>query len=471
MDSSRAIHVENLAYRYLQNERGLDLPGLDVDTGQIVLLTGPSGCGKSTLARCLTGLIPHLYRGTLSGRVLVQGLDTAHAPLWQLSEHVGMVFQNPAAQMLAATVQDEIVFGLENLGLPPGEIAHRLEQALQRFDLAHLRARSPLTLSGGEQQRLALASIVARRPPVLVLDEPLSMLDSTATESLVSQLDELARAGTTVLLCEHRTAPLRRIAGLRTVPLAGPKQTAANWKQAQADLAPRQVEPFTLQASRLSVHLGRRTILRDQNLVFFGSEVVAIVGRNGVGKTTLLRALAGLQHHGGTVQVDGKPPDLAMVFQNPDLQLFNATVRDEILYKMADPDLDWYRRILHILGLERYEDTPPLLLSEGEKKRLALAMALMRRPAHGILLDEPALGQDAAHRARLLRLARMLARSGRLVIMTTHDLALAAEADRMLLQDESGFIADGPPAEVLGNRAAWERAGLLVPGWVREQIA
>jgi energy-coupling factor transport system ATP-binding protein len=157
-----------------------------------------------------------------------------------------------------------------------------------------------------------------------------------------------------------------------------------------------------------------------------------------------------------------------MVFQNPDMQLFNATVRDEILYKVPDPDMHWYDWLVNTLGLCDYQDTPPLLLSEGEKKRVALAIALMRRPAHGLLLDEPSLGQDAAHKAQLMRLACSLAQAGRLVLMTTHDLSLAAQADRLLLMTRAGFVADGTPAEVLADRKAWKQAGLIVPDWLPE---
>lgn len=469
METGSAIRVEHLAYRYPQNEHGLDVAALDVRAGETVLITGPSGCGKSTLARCLTGLIPHLYRGKLSGRVVVDGLNTAGVPLWRLAERVGMVFQNPASQMLAATVEKEIVFGLENLGLPCDEIGARLEEALQRFGLGEMRERSPLALSGGEQQRLALASITARRPPVLVLDEPLSMLDSTATEGLVSQLEELARAGTSIVACEHRVEPLHRLPGTRTVELGGENGASGEWRPPEETSSPRGT-PFVLEVSHLSARLGGRDVLRDLCFSAAGGQVLAIVGRNGVGKTTLLRALAGLQHHRGSVQVDGRRPDLAMVFQNPDLQLFNATVRNEILYKVPDPDLARYRWLVHLLGLCDYEGTPPLLMSEGEKKRVALAIALMRRPAHGVLLDEPALGQDAAHKARLICLARALAGAGRLVVMTTHDLSLAAQADRLLLLGETGFVADGPPGEVLCDREAWAQAGLVVPGWVLERV-
>jgi energy-coupling factor transport system ATP-binding protein len=479
------LSAQDLAYRYpgLAKGRGLDLPALDVQPGQIVLLAGPSGCGKSTLARCLAGLIPYLYHGELRGRVLVDGFDTADTPLWKLSERAGMVFQNPRAQMLAATVEDEIVFGLENQGLDRAEIRIRLEAALDRFGLQALRKRAPLNLSGGEQQRVALAAITARRPPVLVLDEPLSMLDTTAVENLVTHLAELVRGGTTVVICEHRAEPLRRVSGLKTLSL---DRNGACSLPSSCEPLPQPVEPFVLDVSHLSVRLGNQLVLDDLHLRLSGGEVVAIVGRNGVGKTTLLRALAGLQPHQGNVLAKGQGnvlakgqgnvlagrqrPDLAMVFQNPDTQLFNATVRDEIRYKIADPDEGWYDWLIDSLGLCDYEGTPPLLLSEGEKKRVALAIALMRRPAHGVLLDEPALGQDAAHKARLMRLARSLAHAGRLVLLTTHDLSLAAQADRLLLMARSGFVADGPPAEVLSNAEAWVQAGLLVPDWLPEAI-
>jgi energy-coupling factor transporter ATP-binding protein EcfA2 len=164
--------------------------------------------------------------------------------------------------------------------------------------------------------------------------------------------------------------------------------------------------------------------------------------------------------------MDGKAPDLGMVFQSADLQLFNATVRDEILYRVPEPDMALYAWLVAALGLARYEQTPPLLLSEGEKKRLALATVLMRQPGQGVLLDEPTLGQDAAHKAVLIRVARSLAGAGRLVILTTHDLPLASQADHLMLLSPDGMVAAGPPAEVLGDKEAWARLGLSLPAWV-----
>jgi energy-coupling factor transport system ATP-binding protein len=467
------LRVEESAYRYPQNDAGMDRISLAVQRGEALFISGPSGCGKSTLARCMTGLIPHLYHGDLSGSVWLDGLRTAEAPLWQLTERAGLVFQNPSAQMLAVSVDEEIIFGLENLGLPRADIGERLEATIARFGLEPLRTRSPQTLSGGEQQKLALAAITARQPPLLVLDEPLSMLDTTSAGELVDHLDDLARSGTAVVVCEHRAEYLRAISALRTFPLGStslpaipPLETCARLPDYPAPESP----TFELQVSGLGVELGGRYILRDLSFSALGGQMLAVVGRNGVGKTTLLRALAGLQKHTGTVAVNGERPDLAMVFQNPDFQLFNATVRDEILYRLPYPDASRYAWLLQALGLERYAQIPPLILSEGEKKRVALATALMRGPRHGLLLDEPALGQDAGHKAVLVHLIRALAEAGHLVIMTTHDLTLAAQADRLLLLGMDGFVADGPPGRVLRDRTAWDEIGLAVPEWVLDDV-
>jgi len=462
------VRAEQVAFRYPQNGYGLEPTTLQCRPGDFVLVSGPSGCGKSTLARCLIGLIPHLYRGTLTGAVWVGGLRTTEVSLWQLVKRAGMVFQNPAAQMLASSVEDEVAFGLENLGLSPEVIGQRLDATLARFELDVVRTRSPHTLSGGEQQKLALAAVMARNPAVLILDEPFSMLDGAAVVELVDHLTDLARSGTTVVICEHRPEYLQAVPTLRTIQLNEPKTVSALDPRCEAavPMFSFRTLPFRLEVSGLTVCLGGRAVLRDLHFGASGGEVIAVVGRNGVGKTTLLRVLAGLQKHQGRVVVNGERPDLGLAFENADLQLFNATVRDEILYRVPDPDMALYRQLLDALKLSRYEEVPPLLLSEGEKKRVALATVLMRKPRHGVLLDEPSLGQDNAHKAMLMRIARGVANSGQLVILATHDPTLAAQADRLLLLGTEGLVADGPPSQVMRSPVPWAQIGLSVPSWV-----
>jgi energy-coupling factor transport system ATP-binding protein len=369
--------------------------------------------------------------------------------------------------MLSVSVEEEIIFGLENLGLARAVIRDRLEETLTRFGLQGLRARSPWTLSGGEQQKLALAAITARQPAVLVLDEPLSMLDSTAAGELVAHLADLSRAGTTLVVCEHRAEYLQPLPNLRTIQVSAAKNVAVPRIVSRAvPFSGRVTSAVHLQVSQLRVELGGRAILKDLNLAADGGQVIAVVGRNGVGKTTLLRALAGLQAYEGSIAVNGELPDFGLVFQNADMQLFNATVREEILFKLSHPDMERYHWLLDTLGLRAYEETPPLLLSEGEKKRVALAMVLMRGPPHGLLLDEPALGQDTTHKDLLTHLLRALAGAGQLVVMTTHDLTLAAHADRLVLLGRDGFVADGAPLAILRRKAPWDRLGLSLPNWL-----
>jgi len=461
---SIALRAEGLSYAYPQQGLGLAATDFAAAAGETWVVTGPSGCGKSTLARCLAGLIPHLYRGQMGGRVWVGDLRTDQAELWQLAERVGLVFQNPALQCLASTVEEELAFGLENLGLPRAEIASRIATGLERFGLAELAGRAPHTLSGGEQQRLMLAAALAREPGALVLDEPLSMLDSAAATQLVADLAALAAQGATVVVCEHRDAYFHGGA-VRRYAMPG------RWSP--ADLPHPPPLPLTAEAEVLIQGLalghGERRLFANLDLRLRGGEVVALVGRNGVGKTTLLRALAGLHPHGGRIAAaDGARPELGLMFQNPDWQIFNPTVRDEMRYRLASPDEALYAWALQALGLGAYEQTPPLLLSEGEKKRLALAILLMRRPRHGVLLDEPTLGQDDGHRAIMGGAARALAGAGYVVIAATHDLDWASRyADRLILLGRGRVLDDGPTAEVLGHPAAWREAGLVVPPWLR----
>jgi energy-coupling factor transport system ATP-binding protein len=459
------LTAHQISYRYPQNNHGLASITLDIAPGEFVLITGSSGSGKSTLARCMMGLIPHLYHGNLTGEIWLNGNRTVDLQLWQIAEKAGMVFQNPAAQMLTPSVEDEIVFGLENLGLEVDEISRRLNQAINLFGLESLRDRNPQTLSGGEQQKLALAAIVARQPPVLILDEPLSMLDSSAAEALIQHLIRLSSAGKTIVVFEHRDEYLQAVPGLRTIAINGSPQKNTDLRPG-LDLP--SSDPFQIKIEGVTVQFGNQTPLNNLDLSLSGGQLVAIVGRNGVGKTTLLRVLAGMQKHTGQVSITPEkngPPSLGLVFQNPDLQLFNGSVRDEILYRLPDPDMAHYETLIAALGLTNYEDTPPLLLSEGEKKRLALALVLMAKPHHGLLLDEPSLGQDLGQKQLLMQILKSITDAGRLTVMTTHDLQLASQADRLIILDSGGVLADGPPQKIISDRAVWATAGINLPAW------
>ena len=182
--------------------RDLDL---DIEEGEMLLLVGPSGAGKSTLLRCLNGLVPHFHGGAFRGSVIVAGVDTMSRQPRDLASIVGLVFQDPEAQIVASTVEDEIVFGLENLGADPGLIRRRLEEMLDALNIVHLRHRKTETLSGGELQRVAIAGILTMHPQILLLDEPTSQLDPQSAEDMLRTVNDLrADLGITVVVAEHR---------------------------------------------------------------------------------------------------------------------------------------------------------------------------------------------------------------------------------------------------------------------------
>jgi len=219
------IDLKDLSYSYPDTQTpALQDLTLQVEEGQFVALIGPNGAGKSTLGYVLSGFVPHFYKGTLTGQSVVAGVDTQKSTLSELVLNVGLVFQNPFTQMSGAkfTVYDEVAFGLENIGLPRGEMKPRIDQALALTGVADLAERSPYALSGGQQQRVALASILAMEPKVLVLDEPTSQLDPIGTREVFQVIKTLSKQGVTIVMAEHKMEWIAEFAD-RVVALAGGK--------------------------------------------------------------------------------------------------------------------------------------------------------------------------------------------------------------------------------------------------------
>lgn len=200
------IEARGLTYTYPESKKpALVDVDLVVEEGEFVILTGPSGCGKTTLCRCLNGLIPHFYGGELRGELYVAGMNVKEHKTWELAQHVGLVFQNPENQLFSLTVEKDVAFGPENLGLPREEIRNRVDWALDRTGTTPLRYRAPYELSGGQQQRVAIASTLAMKPKVLVLDEPTSFLDPRGAQRIFETVNRLNKElGITIILVEHR---------------------------------------------------------------------------------------------------------------------------------------------------------------------------------------------------------------------------------------------------------------------------
>jgi energy-coupling factor transporter ATP-binding protein EcfA2 len=493
-----ALAMSRVRYRYPDCPRpALDDVTLEVAAGELVLVLGESGCGKSTLLRAALGLVPHFHGGELSGRVVSEGLDTRDHRPGQIAQRMGLVFQDPEAQLVMRRADREVAFGLENMACPPGEITRRSEEALAAVGASHLAERETGSLSGGEQQRVAIASVLAMGQRTLLLDEPTSQLDPAAAEELLALVTRINRdRGVTVIVAEHRTSRIFADADRVLVMEAGrvtfdgsPVQAADHLAAAapwllppvtQAFIAARRPErPLTVRDARrlaapvpapgtdppageavvslTDVHKrhGSMRALRGATTGFGVGQVTALVGANGAGKTTLAQIAAGLvAADRGRVEGRGLR---GYVSQNPAHHAIRETVADEVAYALENLGVvpaQRSRRVgdeLERFGLAELAQRHPRDLSSGERQRLAIASVSVMRPAL-LLLDEPTRGMDGLRKLALAELVRSLSGEGCAVGVITHDIDFAAEAaDRVTTMARGRVLADRAGAEVLAH--------------------
>ena len=200
------IRFEKFYYRYKGNEEyALNNINLRIEEDNFILLCGETGSGKTTLIRCMNGLIPQFYSGFYKGKVFVNEKDTINTPIAKLSTDVGIVFQNPENQLITMNVEHEIAFGLENLGVPPKEISKRIKESTSLTEIEHILDKAPFELSGGEQQRVAIASILVLEPKILILDEPTALLDPYMAKKIINLIKEIqVERNLTIMISEHR---------------------------------------------------------------------------------------------------------------------------------------------------------------------------------------------------------------------------------------------------------------------------
>jgi len=471
------VQIRDLRFRFPGADRDA-LAGvtLAVDPGEFVVLAGPSGCGKSTLARAIAGfLFPQEPQAAVSGEVRVGGLDVRQQPVFETAELVGLVQQDPEDQLCTLTVRDEVAFGLENRRLPAETIRERLRWALQIVGATELEPRALATLSGGEQQKIAVAAVMACKPQVLIFDEPTSNLDPAATAEIFRVIDRIrAKADIAVIVIEHKLGYLaahaprlvRMEAG--AVVTDGPMEAPPPPVDADPGPPPAPDDPPRVDVASLTAALDGTPVLHDISLQVRPGELVAVMGANGSGKTTLLHALIGLvRPTAGRVEVAGldagraRVSDLArhvgLVLQSPDHQLIADSVRDEVEATPANLgalDAATRRRVdelLREMGLEHRAGDHPHRLSHGQKRRLNLAAALAHDPRL-VLLDEVLIGQDPDNAARLMGLVRRQLARGAAAVMVAHDPEVVrAHAHRLVFLDGGRVVVDAPVAEALAR--------------------
>jgi energy-coupling factor transporter ATP-binding protein EcfA2 len=426
--------VEGLRFSYPRAERpAVDGVSLELREGEHVALLGPSGSGKSTLLRALGGLVPHFHGGVFEGRVVVGRLDTRRTRPAELAGTVASVFQDPEDQVVMTRVENEVAFGLENVGTPPHEIEARMGEALAAVDAEHLVGRVVAELSGGELQRVCLASALALRPRLLLLDEPTSQLDPDAAEAFFDLVERLECA---VVVSEQRPArPLAHcdrvlfMDGGRLL-LDAARDEAVDWLRANRPLYLAHGPDVVCRLSAVGFAYGDRRVLDGVSLELRRGEVVALTGPNGSGKTTVAKIAAGLLDPATGVVEHARA---AYLSQDPGRYVVAERADEEVALAA---DLERARAALGRVGLEQHAGRHPRDLSSGERERLALAAVLVTDPEL-LVLDEPTRGVDAERKAELARLLRSEA-PRRATLVVTHDLPWAAEvADRVLSLDAS----------------------------------
>jgi energy-coupling factor transport system ATP-binding protein len=523
MAEAPLLEIDSLTFRYRRaGEPAIRDLSLRIEPGEVLLVAGPSGCGKSTLIRAINGLIPHSYRGEMSGRILLEGQSTGDLRLREIGLIVGTLLQDPAKQIVGSTVEAELAFGPENLGVERSEILGRIDEVIGRAGIEPIAGRQTAWLSGGERQLLAMAGTLMMHPRLFVIDEPLANLDPATATRLLSVLRALADEGHAVVIVEHRVEEALALRPDRVLwieegrqrflgpvdgflAVADPESVKLPFEivlQREREHAPRGAaeEPPThqpeiggprrLDFQDVHVVLGEREVLKGVHAALGAREVVAVLGPNGSGKTTMFRsAMRLVQPSSGSVQVDGTPitqrtvAELARVFgyvfQSPSQMLFARTVREELLFgptnlghRLDETDL-LLAQSLQRTSLDEVEgilDRPPLTLSFGQQKRLALAIALTLEP-RTLLLDEPSAGQD--HRTASAFMSSVVAIPGlESLYLVTHDVDLAlTHADRILVIRDGKVVADGPPMDVIEDEERWVASNLHRTSLIRANLA
>ena len=490
----------------------------EITEGEMVLVIGSTGTGKSSLLRLINGLVPHHTGGILAGDIAVDGISTQLVRPGELAHLVGIVGQNPAQGFVTDIVEEELAFGMEALNISPALMRKRVEEILDLLALSHLRSRAISTLSGGEQQRVAIGSALVMNPKVLVLDEPTSALDPIAAEEVLSILHRLVHdLSLTVVIAEHR---LERVIGFadRIIHIAGDGGAAINLPEeilkdsvvappivhlaralglSQVGLSVREVRRMTedirnsgkdlatpkpllgetaLAINKLTLSYDGKKVVNDVTTSIRFGEVVALMGRNGAGKSSLLTSLVGLNKNSmGTSEIAGiKSEDLkgqvrrktvGFIPQEPSDLLYGQSVQAEC--RQADKDnavesgtaLALLQRIVPSINA----DTHPRDLSEAQRLALVLSIVLSAQPKV-LILDEPTRGLDYQAKSQLITLLKSFAKElGRSVLIATHDVELVAElCDRVIFLSEGEVVADGPTLDILLSSPAFAPQGAKV---------
>ena len=434
----------------MQGKRILSDINLEIQDGEFVLICGESGCGKTTMTKLINGLIPHFVRDvSVDGTITVCGKNIAEMPMYEIAELVGSVFQNPRTQFFYTNSNAEMAFGLENGGVEPEYIRKRIKNTINELDIEKLEDRDVFSMSGGEKQLLAFASVYAMNPQIYVLDEPSANLDIAAMEKLSERMKVIKEKGHTVVVAEHRLAWIQKFADriiymkegrIEQEFISDEFKALSDLKRKQMGLrsiVPEQIqipeitgnsEDAVLQICNLSCKRKKQMIFQNISLFARAGDIIGITGKNGAGKSTFCNCLCGLlKPKGGEILYQGKKLSekartklFGMVMQEVNHQLFSDSVKNECLLANEEASEQEIRELLEKFDLEEYAEYHPMILSGGQRQRLAICQAVMGEKKL-LIFDEPTSGLDFRHMCQVEKLMKQLSEEKYIIIVVTHD--------------------------------------------------
>jgi ABC transporter, ATP-binding protein len=446
------IEIRELSFKY-KGGFNYSLKGINlkVKKGECILLCGRSGCGKSTLLKLMNGIIPEFYNGDISGSVMVNGMNTFTAPIYKLSKNIGSVFQNPKTQFYTTNTTDEIAFGLENYGIEREVINKRIKEVEKELHLEKLMNKNIFNLSGGEKQKIAIASIYALNPEIFILDEPSSSLDVKSMKELSLTIKKLKSLGKTIVIAEHRLWYLKDIVD-RAIYLENGKiireysmdeiENLSEDERMRTGLrhsdykAIRMFDDYKtsnkevlLELKNLIFKRNTRTILSIEDLKFCYGNIIGIVGENGIGKSTLAKIICGLyKENKGKILKDDEKLNIKsrlneslLIMQEVNCQLFTDSVKDEIVLTSNIKENNVLDTYLIDMELKIISDRNPHTLSGGQKQRVIILSALLSDKKI-LFFDEPTSGLDYRNMKIVAKNIKKVKEEDKLVLIISHDV-------------------------------------------------
>lgn len=461
------LQIKNLSLAFPEKGKTFENISFNIKENTITLLSGDSGCGKSSLLMCIARVIPQTIAGNITGEIIYKGTNIEDKGVETVAGVIGYMFQDPDSQLCTFTVEDEIAFGLENMNVAPDKMDDIIDELLELTGIKHLKKRNLNQLSGGEKQKVALSSILALDPELILMDEPTANLDPVSTKETIELIRRLRDdMGKTILLVEHKVNEFKDI--IDEVIYFDENGTS----MVDRDLFLESYMEKSKLPIREKVNVPDETVIKVENVCFsydknidvlkdinfslHKKEIAAIIGSNGAGKSTLSKLLMGLlKPKRGRIMVNGKDiakmsprvigENMGLVFQNPEHQFIKMTVEKEMALSLelkrksseeVSSKVEYY---LDLFELSSHREMNPFSISQGQKRRLSTASMLINgQPI--LILDEPTYGQDRENLQKLLKLLYEINKKEVSILIITHDMDLVYSSCDSYIHLEHGQV-------------------------------